>query len=157
MPAPTPADPNATSLLPLPGALVVVWPGTADPPPAGTQPLGCGLADWRRRADGTFADAAEALVAVAGVPVTQWNPVGGGPVVSYAQPARLEVRFDPAFAPTAAGALPDPAALWAVGAGIVCTARSDPLDLQARARLSCHLTVTPANALLLSRLTETNQ
>ncbi len=154
--APTIANPSATLNLPLPGALIVVWPATPEPPGPATVPLGSGLSDWRQRADGTVADAAEALVAVAGVPVTQWNPVGGGPVVSFAQPARLEVRFDPAFDPGAPDALPDVAALRVVGPGVVRTGRTAPLDLRARARLACHLTVTLAHTLQLSALAETS-
>jgi hypothetical protein len=88
---------------PLPGALLRVV-RTSD-----SKVLARGVSEWRGDTRG------EALVAIAGVPITTWGDVDD-PVVVNEVPATLEVYFDPQFDP--AGDTPDPDRLETARAGL---------------------------------------
>ena len=70
-------------------------------------PLGRGLTEWRPLAGGLAPETAEALVAVPGIPVTDWNREANGSVVTTGRSVRLQARFDTPFNPAVADALPD--------------------------------------------------
>ena len=145
------------SYRPLRGALLRVLREVDGTPIADLDLIGRGLTEWRAGLDGSRPAAAEALVAVYGIPVTQWNPAAAGPVVSTGQRIRLELRYAPAFDPDLPDALPDLAALAAaVPAAAVVSAvlpAVPPLDLQARDRRTLPLVLTQGGALQISQPT----
>lgn len=134
--APTAANPNATRAEPLPGALVRVLRA------ADNLRLGRGLTEWRPRR-GAPSAAAEALVAVWGLPVTNWTDTADAAVLSGRHAVTIEARFDPAFDPARAGTVPDADVLETGGGGIVARALPAPISLTARARATLHLTFDP--------------
>ncbi len=143
------------SFLPLRGALLRVLRQVDGAAIEDLEQLGCGLTEWRPWPDGSRPAAAEALVAVPGIPVTQWNPSAGGPVVSTGQAIRLELRYAPAFDPALPGAIPDLAALNAAAPSALVVRAALPagesLQLQARERRTLPLLLTLGGALQLSQ------
>jgi hypothetical protein len=93
------------------------------------------LTDWRTRRDGARPRSTEALLAIPGLQVTQWNRVEGGAVTTPDLEVTLEVRMDTTFDPGARRSAPDLARLEpGAGAGIDPDVKSAALDLRVRAR-----------------------
>jgi hypothetical protein len=99
----------------LPGVLLRVLAN------GGQSVLARGMTDWRGRARG------EALVAVAGIPVTTFGGSGTN-VLVFEIEAELEATFDPSFDPES-GLLPDPDELELLPAG--AQRKSQPITLAA--------------------------
>ena len=113
---------------PLPGALIRVLRA------ADSQLLASGLTEWRGAAVG------EALVPVAGIPITIWGgDAPDEPVVVQKVPAVAQAYADPFFDP-AAGRAPDPDRLEAARAGL--PSASQNIDLASGREVVVTLSVT---------------
>lgn len=123
------------SLVPVHGALVRVMRDPSVPAGGAAARQGRGLTEWRARGDGSRPDAAEALVAVTGIPVATWSTSPTGPVLSAVQTARLEITYDPAFDASAPSAQPDLERLEAgTDPALVRRSLMQPVELRARER-----------------------
>lgn len=141
-------DPGEFRRTPLNGALVRVLSTGAS-----ARVLARSFVEWRRFPGDPPRTAAEAMVAVRGIPVTTWNEDADGAVLTQDQPARLQVRFDTQFTPGGPeGPPPDMSRLEpeddaTFPEGVIAAQLASPLTLRARLRQTIRVVLGADNQL----------